>query len=90
MTPTVVARLVRSAAARAGRTTCLTRALVLKRVLLRRGVQTQLVIGAKRGPGGFEAHAWVCLGDEILLGAGRRQEFAPLWTGSATTAGASP
>ena len=80
-------RLVRSAAARAGRATCLTRALVLKRLLLRRGVETELVIGAKRGAGVFEAHAWLCLGDEILLGGERHSEFAPLWSRAPATVG---
>ena len=58
LTPRLAARLVRGAAARSGRSTCLIRALVLKRLLLRRGVGTVLVIGAKRGTGAqrLDAH----------------------------------
>ena len=90
VTPRLAARLVCSAAARAGRSTCLIRALVLKRFLLRRGVGTELVIGTKRGTGAFQAHAWLRLGDEILLGGEGHDEYAPLWTRSATPVGASP
>ena len=90
VTPRRAARLVRSAAARAGRSTCLTRALVLRRLLRRQGLETELVIGAKRGAGAFQAHAWLRLGDEILLGGERHSEFRPLRTRSVTTAGASP
>ena len=92
VSPRLAARLVCSAAARAGRPTCLTRALVLTRLLLRRGVATELVIGAKR-EGAFEAHAWLRVGDEILLGDEGHTEFAPLWrrvSRSTTTAEASP
>ncbi len=64
------------------------RSLVLKRLLLRRGIATQLVIGAKRGSTAFEAHAWLRLGDEILLGGEGHTEFAPLW--SRATREASP
>jgi hypothetical protein len=37
---------------------CLVRALVLTRMLARRGIPARLVIGVKPGPP-FEAHAWV-------------------------------
>lgn len=89
VTPRLAARLVRSAAARAGRSTCLIRALVLKRLLLRRGVGTVLVIGATRGAGVLQAHAWLRLGDGILLGGEGHDRYAPLWTSSATPVAAS-
>ena len=88
--PRRAARLVRSAAARAGRSTCLTRALVLKRLLLRRGVGTVLVIGTTRGSDAFEAHAWLRVGDDILLGGERHDQYVPLWTHSATLVEVSP
>jgi hypothetical protein len=56
------------------RATCLARALVLCRLLRRRGERARLVIGGSRGggtntPGDFEAHAWVAC-DGLALTAG--------------------
>jgi len=48
---------------------CLTRALVLTRVLARRGIASSLVIGVKSEPE-FGAHAWVELGGLPLLPTG--------------------
>jgi hypothetical protein len=41
-----------------GDTRCLTRSLVLTRILARRGIQAKLIIGARATPS-FLAHAWV-------------------------------
>ena len=38
---------------------CLRRALVLQRMLSRRGIPTQLRIGARKEPSGLAAHAWL-------------------------------
>jgi hypothetical protein len=49
-----------------GDTRCLTRALVLTRLLARRGIRGKLVIGARSMPR-FSAHAWVeCDGIAVL------------------------
>jgi hypothetical protein len=49
-----------------GDTRCLTRSLVLTRLLARRGIPAKLVIGA-RPAAEFQAHAWVeCEGEPVL------------------------
>ena len=49
-----------------GDTRCLTRSLVLTRLLARRGIPATLVIGARPTPS-FLAHAWVeCEGEPVL------------------------
>jgi hypothetical protein len=49
-----------------GDTRCLTRSLVLTRLLARRGIAAKLVIGARPGSE-FQAHAWVeCEGEAVL------------------------
>ena len=45
---------------------CLVRALVLTRLLARRGIPSSVVLGV-RGGGEFEAHAWVEYGEIPLL-----------------------
>ena len=76
--PSRAARLVEAAAARAPATTCLTNALVLHEVLLRRGVETEVLIGTKPAGGAIEAHAWLRHGGEALLG-GDGKGYVPLW-----------
>ena len=54
------ARLVRGAAAWSlPRPSCLTRSLVLERLLRRSGLEAELRIGVERPDGAFAAHAWV-------------------------------
>ena len=49
-----------------GDTRCLTRSLVLLKLLAARGIPTRLVIGARSGPD-FLAHAWVeCEGEPVI------------------------
>ena len=38
---------------------CLSQSVTLRRLLARAGIAAELRIGARRGPGGLEAHAWV-------------------------------
>lgn len=52
-----------------GDTRCLTRSLVLTRLLARRGIPAKLVIGARGGPD-FLAHAWVEHNDQPVLSPG--------------------
>jgi hypothetical protein len=54
------ARLVRAAARLSPfPSTCLTRSIVLSRLLRRRGLAAGIRIGVRRGEGPFAAHAWV-------------------------------
>jgi hypothetical protein len=46
--------------------TCLRRSTVLLRELRRQELGATLRIGVKRGSGGFEAHAWVQVGDNVV------------------------
>ncbi len=75
-----VARLV-SVAARRGpyRANCLRQALVAWWLLGRRGVVTKLVIGVRKDPHGFAAHAWVEYEDEVIVGGKDAPErFQPM------------
>ncbi|MGY6552107.1 MAG: lasso peptide biosynthesis B2 protein [Erythrobacter sp.] len=48
---------------------CLTQALALQYLLAREGMQAVMRIGVKCGPDNqYEAHAWVLLEEEILIG----------------------
>jgi hypothetical protein len=55
-----------------GDTRCLVQALVLSRLLARRGIPAKLVIGARTAPE-FLAHAWVEQGGRPVLAAGGGQ-----------------
>jgi hypothetical protein len=77
-----LARIV-AAAARHGpyRARCLATALTLRSILRRRGIESSLRFGVRRGPRGIEAHAWVehcgvALADPTHLQA--FSAFAPL------------
>jgi hypothetical protein len=61
--------VVRTLSVLPGDTRCLTRSLVLARLLARRGIPAKLVIGARAEPR-FTAHAWVECGGEALLAPG--------------------
>lgn len=52
-----------------GDTRCLMQALVLTRLLSRRGIPAKLVIGARTAPS-FFAHAWVEHAGQPVLSAG--------------------
>ena len=53
------ARALRRVGARLPGTHCLARALALRWWMRSRGLDAQLRIGVRQGPGGLEAHAWV-------------------------------
>jgi len=61
------ARLVRAAARFSPfPNTCLTRSIVLSRLLQRRGLAAEIRIGVRRGEGPFAAHAWVEVDGEAV------------------------
>lgn len=63
-------------------TTCLARALVLCRLLRRRGHDARLVVGCARPNGRFEAHAWVAYGSQAVAAAGVVDRFETLLGGA--------
>jgi hypothetical protein len=72
------ARAVNLVAARL-RATCLTRSLVLHRILAGRGIATVLRVGVRNGGDGLHAHAWVeCDGVPVNDTAHGLHGFAPL------------
>jgi hypothetical protein len=57
---------------------CFTKALVLHRMLGRRGVHTEPVLGVARHEGALAAHAWLERNGQVLIGAGAR-DYTALW-----------
>lgn len=74
----VAARLRRVAAHMPWRTTCLVQALAGLLLLRRRGTPTTIRFGVNRDGGEFSAHAWLLVGDTIVLGADNAPGFQPL------------
>jgi hypothetical protein len=67
------------------RASCLARALVLCRLLRRRGHPARLVLAGARSAGRFEAHAWIdCAGTPLTAGA-QIGRFTPLLRGGHAT-----
>lgn len=61
------------------RCTCLVQAIAGLLLLARRGIGPVVIrFGVDRAGTGLEAHAWLVLGDEILLGADTAGRFTPL------------
>jgi Transglutaminase-like superfamily len=59
--------------------TCLVKALAVQTLLARRGRIGILRLGVKTTrAAGFEAHAWLEVDGEIVIGEGERHGFAPL------------
>ena len=50
------------------RAECLPQAIAAKRMLDRRGIPNALVFGARRADPEFEAHAWIMIGDAVVIG----------------------
>ena len=57
--------------------TCLRQALAVRRMLLRRGIASQLHLGVT-SPTVGEAHAWVTVGGEPVVGRPGLERFVPL------------
>ena len=74
--PERIAALVRFAVSRLGGR-CLTQAVVLHAILARRGIGSQVFIGAARIDGSFRAHAWLKADGSVLIGDGV-PEYTPL------------
>jgi hypothetical protein len=55
-------------------TTCLTRALAAGWMLRRRGQPARIVIGVAMASGKLEAHAWLELGETVIVGGEARVE----------------
>jgi hypothetical protein len=73
-----VAWAVRLASRYVPRASCLTQALTAQMLLHWAGLEGQLHIGVARGAT-FEAHAWIELGGQVLLGgAGESARFSPI------------
>jgi transglutaminase superfamily protein len=77
--PERLTRAVHAASRFVPRSTCLVKALALQALLARRGGVGILHVGVKTTQvAGFEAHAWLELDGEIVIGEGARHGFAPL------------
>jgi hypothetical protein len=66
----VAAAVRRAARLSPQRFRCLAQALAARAMLRRRGLSGRLHLSAGRGEGGIEAHAWLSLGDAVVLGRG--------------------
>lgn len=58
--------------------TCLKKALVLCRLLGRRGIASTLQIGVARCEGNLAAHAWLESGGQVVFGEREMNAFSPL------------
>ena len=78
--PEAIARLVRIAAERGPyRAKCLEQSLVLRWLLLQRGIDARIVFGARKQDEEIQAHAWVEVnGIALSEDNGAYQDFAPL------------
>jgi hypothetical protein len=74
----VAKRLQRVAAHVPWRTTCLVRAIAGSLLLRRRGIASTIRFGVNRADGGLTAHAWLLVGDTIILGGDVASGFRPL------------
>lgn len=74
--PLTIAQTVSKVARRVPKASCLTQALATSLLLARRGYSSAIRYGAKHIDGKFEAHAWVVVGSETIIGKRRPQEFA--------------
>lgn len=74
----VARRLERVAAHLPWRTTCLVRAIGGALLLRRRGIAATIRFGVSRAGGELSAHAWLLVGDTIILGGDAADDFQPL------------
>jgi len=70
---------------------CLPQALAAHAMLRRRGIASRLCLGVKRNNGVLDAHAWVEIGDDRIVGGAEAGDFTRLAAfGTATMHEASP
>jgi hypothetical protein len=74
----VARRISRIAPRFPGRTTCLVRALAGWLLLRRRGIRAAIRFGVRKTSTGIDAHAWLLMGEEILLGGEEAIGFSPM------------
>lgn len=60
------------------RALCLPRALAAHAMLRRRGIASRLCVGVKRSRGALDAHAWVELGGDKIVGGAEAGDFTCL------------
>ncbi len=63
---------------------CLPRAVALKRFLERQGCRARIEMGMRRDDAGLRGHAWVVCGDEVVLDGRRGYRTFNRMAGSAT------
>jgi transglutaminase-like putative cysteine protease len=78
----VICRAVEEVAAKSWmQAVCLPQALAAQGMLRRRGIASRLCLGAARQGNALTAHAWIELGDEVIIGGrGEQPRFARLVT----------
>ena len=64
------------------RTMCIQKGLAVQRLLRKDGVDAVLHYGARRHPesGKLQAHVWVTVADEVIIGGSEAPEFAEIAT----------
>lgn len=76
---TVAKRLTRAADRLPWNSTCLVQAVALGLLLARRGIAgARIRFGVRKRDGALEAHAWLLLGPDILLGGKEAESYVPL------------
>ncbi len=77
-----IGRAIRPGAARTPwQNTCLAQSLAGMAMLRRRGIAGTLFLGVARSADvgqAFAAHAWLCCGDNVLVGTGDESQFTPV------------
>jgi hypothetical protein len=60
------------------RNVCLNQAITAKLMLNRRGLPNTLVLGVQSQSDQLAAHAWVCVGEKIVIGEKSYQDYQPI------------
>jgi hypothetical protein len=75
-----IAWAIRVASRYVPQSTCLVQALAARMMLSRVGLSANLHIGVAMAPAkGFQAHAWVELGNKVIIGEDASVEYRPLY-----------
>ncbi|HSL12429.1 MAG TPA: lasso peptide biosynthesis B2 protein [Actinomycetota bacterium] len=76
--PTRIAWAVEAAGRRVPAASCLTRALAADAMLRRAGRSPEIRLGVAKADDGVEAHAWLSLDGEVLVGGHDLHRYTPL------------